>query len=123
MDAAYTLTDERMWKDLEAKALPLIAVIKSAMSDRIFGPGDSVSDLMDTVPIDTCAQLAAVLTDAAAAGVPADLLAARFGPEEQFIIELVTSVFAPSGPLAPGRPDSGGLGRLLDPTVVTPPPL
>src|SRR5262245_8978119 len=92
VDAERTLQAERMWKELEARALPLISIIKSALSECIFGPGDSVSDLMETVPIDTCARLAAVLADAAAVGIPADLVVTRFGPEEQFIIELVTSV-------------------------------
>jgi hypothetical protein len=112
-----------MWHDLEGKALPLIVIIKSALSECIFRPGDSVSDLMDGIPIDTCARLASVLSDAAAMGVSADLLAARFGPEERFIIELVASLFAPYGPSVPGRPDPAILGRLLDPAAVTPPPL
>lgn len=121
MDAAQTLTDERMWTELEAEARPLLAVIRSALSERIFGPGDSVSDLMESVPIDTCARLAEVWT-AATGGTTPDGLLARFGPEEQFILELVTSIFAPQRPTA-GRPDVGSLGRLLDETVVTPPPL
>jgi hypothetical protein len=111
-----------MWNDLEAEVRPLVAVIKSAMSERIFGPGDSVSDLMETVPIDTCTRLAEVWS-AATGGYPADGLLARFGPEEQFILELVTSVFAPQRPAVPGRLAQDKLGRLLDDPLVTPPPL
>jgi hypothetical protein len=110
-----------MWNDLEAEVRPLVAVIRSALSERIFGPGDSVSDLMESVPMDTCARLAEVWSQGTG-GAPADALLARFGPEEQFILELVTSVFAPQRPAA-GRPTPGNLGRLLDETVVTPPPL
>lgn len=122
MDAAQTLTDERMWNDLEAEVRPLVAVIRSALSERIFGPGDSVSDLMESVPIDTCTRLADVWS-AAAIGTPTDAFLARFGPEEQFILELVTSVFAPQRAAASGRPTPRNLGRLLDDSVVTPPPL
>jgi hypothetical protein len=121
VDAAQTLTDERMWNDSEGEIRPLLAVIRSAMSERIFRPGDSVADLMEAVPVDTCTRLAEVWT-AMTGGIPSDALLARFGPEEQFILELVTSVFAPQRP-APGRPDPGHLGRLLDETAVTPPPL
>ena len=71
--------------------------------------------------VDTCVRLAEVWS-AATAGSPPDALLARFGPEEQFILELVSSVFAPQRP-TPGGADAGRLGRLLDETAVTPPPL
>lgn len=119
---AQTLTDERMWNDLETEVRPLLAVIKSALSESIFGPGDSVTDLMDAVPIDTCIRLAEVWS-AAAGGTSGDDLLARFPPEEQFILELVTSVFAPQHPAAPGRSGPAYLDRLLDEAVLTPPPL
>src|SRR5205814_3298195 len=98
-----------MWNDLEAEVRPLVAVIRSALSERIFGPGDSVSDLMDTVPIDTCVRLAEVWS-AATGGNPPHALLARFGPEEQFILELVSSVFAPQRPATPGRSDTSKFG-------------
>jgi hypothetical protein len=122
VDSAQTLTDERMWNDLEAEVRPLVAVIRSALSERIFGPGDSVCDLMESVPIDTCVRLADVWS-AATGCTPSDALLARFGPEEQFILELVTSVFVPQRPVNAARAHLGSLGRLLDETAVTPPPL
>lgn len=122
MDAAQTLTDERMWNDLQTEVRPLLAVIRSALSERIFKAGDSVSDLMATVPIDTCARLAEVWTAAVGNRQPEPLLK-LFDPEEQFILELVTSVYAPQWPSVPGRTAPAGLGRLLDDVVATPPPV
>lgn len=118
MDAGQTLTDERMWTELETEIRPLVGVIRSALSERIFGPGDSVSDLLATVPIDTGARLADLWAAAGRRGSVSARLA-RFDPEEQFILELVTSVYSPRRPASP-RFESAGL---LDDVAVTPPPL
>lgn len=112
------LTDERMWTDLEAEVRPLMATIRVALTEVMAAPTqDMVGRFLDVAPVEACVRLAEAWAIAEAVGVPTDRVKARFDAEDQFLIELVTSVYTAA---ARPRRDTGEfmdlpeLARLLD---------
>ncbi|OWK36312.1 hypothetical protein [Fimbriiglobus ruber] len=116
MLATPTLTEERMSADLEAEVRPLIGSLRTALVGVMAASGtDSVSRFLSDAPVEACVRLADVWAVATAIGVPTDQVKARFSPEEQFLIEIVTSVYSAARPTQ-NFGDLPELARLLDET-------
>jgi hypothetical protein len=106
-----------MWTDLEAEIRPLMAVIRVALTEVMAAPTqDTVACFLNAAPVESCVRLAEAWAVAEAVGVPTQQLKAKFDAEDQFLIELVTSVYTASKP----KRDTGDfldmpeLARLLD---------
>lgn len=108
-------TDERMLADLEAEVRPLVAVVRTALADAIAAPAaDGAGRLLAAAPVDACVRLADAWAVAHAVGLKPDRVRDRFDPEGQFVIDLVTSVYAAARPGSGAHPDLPELARLLD---------
>jgi hypothetical protein len=116
MDAPLSCLDERMMAELEVEARPLVAAVREALADLLTCSGkDTLNRLLAAAPVEACVRLADVWTMAQALGVPTDRVKDRFGPEDQFLIEFVTTVYAPPQPGTPT--EMPALGGLIDETA------
>jgi hypothetical protein len=113
VDAAQTLTDERMLDELEAEVRPLLTAVRVALGDLLTTSGkETLTQFLADAPVEACVRLGEVWDMARVLGVATDRAKARFGPEDQFLIEFVTTVY---GPPSPGTPTNlPALGNLLD---------
>jgi hypothetical protein len=73
-----------------------------------------MADLLAKAPVENCIRIAKAWSAARAAGVPVEQTLARFDPEEQFLIEVVTSVYVASAPAPTGGTDLHELALMLD---------
>lgn len=118
MSPTPALMDERMWTDLEAEIRPLMAIIRVALTEVLAAPTqDTVGRFLDLAPVEACVRLAEAWAVAEGIGVPMQQLKAKFDAEDQFLIELVTSVYTAAA--KPRRDtsefvDLPELARLLD---------
>lgn len=107
--------DDRMLADLEAEVRPLVAEVRTAIADAITAPAaDGAGRLLAAAPVDACVRLADAWAVAHAVGLRPDRVRDRFDPEDQFVIDLVTSVYAAARPGTGPHPDLRELARLLD---------
>jgi hypothetical protein len=121
VNADRGLTDERLLADLETEVRPLVDVIRPAVADSVNAPGGEAARLiLNAAPAAECVQLAGVWAGARAIGLDTDRVMARFGPEDQMLIELVAAAYAPPPPSSANLPS---LDRLLDDSGLTPPPV
>lgn len=117
MSPTPSLMDERMWTDFEAEIRPLMAIIRVALTEVMAAPTqDTVGCFLNVAPVEACVRLAEAWAVAEGMGVPTKQLKAKFDAEDQFLIELVTSVYTAAKP----KRDTGEfmdmpeLARLLD---------
>lgn len=120
MDARHQLRDERLLADLEAEVRPLVAAAQAALGELIAPGGESAARFLDAAPATECVRLAGVWAGARAIGLDTDRVKARFGPEDQMLIEIVAAVYAPPPPSSMELPT---LGSLLEDAGTTPPPV
>lgn len=115
MPHSLSPTDARMLADLEAEVRPLVATVRTALADTITAPGpDGVARMLTAAPVDACVRLADAWAVACAVGLRPDRVKARLDPEDQFVIDLVTSVYTAARPGVIAHPDLPELARLLD---------
>jgi hypothetical protein len=113
--------DERLLADLEAEVRPLVAAVQSAALGELIADGrESPARFLDAAPAAECVRLAGVWAGARAMGLDTDRVMARFGPEDQMLIEIVTTLYAPPPPSSMELPT---LGSLLEDSGITPPPV
>ena len=119
MDDTRTLPDDRLLANLEAEVRPLVAAVRTALGELIAPGGESAERFLDAAPAEACVTLAGVWAGARAMGLDVERVKARFGPEDQLLIEIVAAVYAPPPPSSAELP---ALDQLLnEPT--TPPPV
>ncbi len=119
MDASHGLTDERLLVELESEVRPLVVAARTALG-ALTAPGREVATrFLDAAPAEECVRLAGVWAGANAIGLDTDRVKARFSPEDQLLIEIVTNFYAPPPPSSMEMPT---LGQLLEDSGTTPPP-
>lgn len=122
MSVPHQPTTERLLADLEGEVRPLLTEVHSALGELMGTPGGAAAGrFLAVAPIGSCVRLAEAWAAAREAGLPTDHVRARFDPDDQVLIDIVTSVYAsarPGGPVEAAVPE---LARLLD--EATPPPV
>lgn len=118
MTATSVPAHDRMLTDLEAEVRPLVGAVRVALAEVMAAaPHDAAGRFLALAPVDACVRLADVWAVAEAVGVPTAAVRDRFGPEDQFLIDIVTSVYTAARPgQGPADADLPELARLLDET-------
>jgi hypothetical protein len=105
-----------MLAELEAEVRPLLDEVRATLGDMLTTSGkDTLTRFLADAPVEACIRLGEVWDMAQSLGVPTEQVKARFNPEDQFLVDFVTTVY---GPPSPGTPtDLPALGALLDEPV------
>ena len=110
---APTPRQQRMLDELETEVRQLLGDILACLSDLLTGSGhETVRRFLSDAPVHLCVRLADTWVLAGELGLEPVQLTPRFSPEEQFLIELVTAIYAAGRPLHP-RPEAYDLGELV----------
>jgi len=119
VDASHGFTDERLLADLESKVRPLVAAARTALGELIAPGQEAPARFLDAAPTEECVRLAGVWAGATAIGLDTEQVKARFVPEDQMLIEIVTTLYAPPPPSSVELPTLGSL--LEDSGAISPP--
>ena len=92
----FTLpTDDAPTASLLVESLPLLVMIRQSLSELQGVCGRETLDrILDLAPLDACVKLADVWSMAALIGVDTVALKRRLDPEDQFVLEFVTTIYA-----------------------------
>jgi hypothetical protein len=119
VDASRGLKDERLLADLESEVRPLVAAARTALGALIAPGREAAARFLDAAPTAECVQLAGVWAGANAIGLDTERVKALFCPEDQMLIEIVTTLYAPPPPSSMELPTLGSL--LEDSGAISPP--
>ena len=109
---------------LEAEILPLLARVRTAVADPLFGPGrDALRRFLSDAPVGVCVRLYEAWQTATGAGDPVQVVAGRLTPENRFILDLVTTIYSVPDPADATSqfPDYAELAKLEGHTPGDPP--
>ena len=94
MPTEQSLMDERMLVELETEMRPLIETIRQELSSLMSASGqETVERFFSIAPVEACMRLANAWALAVTMGHDMHAFRERFDMEEQFLIELVTSIY------------------------------
>jgi hypothetical protein len=119
VDTSHGLTDERLLVDLEKQVRPLVAAARTALGELTAPGREAAARFLDAAPAEECVRLAGIWAGANAIGLNTAKVKARFSPEDQMLIEIVVSLYAPPPPSSMELPT---LGSLLEDLGGVPPP-
>jgi len=86
--------DDTMSLGLLEEVVPLLAVVRTSLSELRNAHGRETLDrFFESAPLDACVRLADIWSMAAAVGVDMETIRNRFDPEDQFLIDLVTTIY------------------------------
>jgi hypothetical protein len=119
VDTSHGLTDERLLVELEKQVRPLVAAARTALIELTAPGRDAAVRFLDAAPTAECVRLAGIWAGATAMGLDTARVKARFSPEDQMLIEIVVSLYAPPPPSSMELPTLGSL--LEDPGAASPP--
>lgn len=88
-------SDDPMTQSLIDEATPLLAAIRAALAELQHARGRETLDrFFNLAPLEACVHLADVWSMAEIAGIDTASLRLRFDVEDQFLIDLVTTIYS-----------------------------
>jgi hypothetical protein len=85
----------QMLSDLEAELRGLLEAIRFSLEDLSAASGqETLNRFFDMAPVEACVRLADIWAIAEGIGLMPETLKSRFTAEEQFLLEIVTSIYS-----------------------------